>query len=297
MQFAVLVYEKPGTYEALSAAELEQMTARVSRDRAAPGLHRGCSAAVDRDGERGARRGRRDVDHRRPVCEYQGGLWRLLPLRGGESRSGARDRGSLPRGSARRGSGGPSVGASPRHGRHWLIERVFRERWGRVLASMVGYVGDFDLAEESTQEALAIGWAARDDRDDQRMGRLGGPGPDRARRTPAPARIPAPTCRPTACPPRTSCDSSRPQPRRGHRRRDRALRRPLPRPSTDLLCGRVGHLGGGARAPALRAQRSERRHNRSFENSPRRRGRFFALDVSGRGRLLQRPSGWRDTDA
>ena len=27
MQFAVLVYEKPGTYEALSAAELEQMTA------------------------------------------------------------------------------------------------------------------------------------------------------------------------------------------------------------------------------------------------------------------------------
>ena len=37
-----------------------------------------------------------------------------------------------------------------------MIERVFRERWGRVLASMVGYVGDFDLAEESTQEAFAI---------------------------------------------------------------------------------------------------------------------------------------------
>ena len=37
-----------------------------------------------------------------------------------------------------------------------MIERVFRERWRRVLASMVGYVGDFDLAEESTQEAFAI---------------------------------------------------------------------------------------------------------------------------------------------
>jgi RNA polymerase sigma-70 factor, ECF subfamily len=37
-----------------------------------------------------------------------------------------------------------------------LIERVFREQWGRVLASMVGFVGDFDLAEESTQEAFAI---------------------------------------------------------------------------------------------------------------------------------------------
>ena len=29
-----------------------------------------------------------------------------------------------------------------------MIERVFREPWGRVLASTVGYVGDFDLAEE-----------------------------------------------------------------------------------------------------------------------------------------------------
>ena len=37
-----------------------------------------------------------------------------------------------------------------------MIERVFREQWGRVLASMVGLVGDFDLAEESTQEAFAI---------------------------------------------------------------------------------------------------------------------------------------------
>jgi RNA polymerase sigma-70 factor, ECF subfamily len=37
-----------------------------------------------------------------------------------------------------------------------LIEHVFREQWGRVLARMVGLVGDFDLAEESTQEAFAI---------------------------------------------------------------------------------------------------------------------------------------------
>jgi len=32
-----------------------------------------------------------------------------------------------------------------------LIERVFRERWRRVLASLVGYVDDFDLAAESTR--------------------------------------------------------------------------------------------------------------------------------------------------
>ena len=80
MQFAVLVYEKPGTYEALSAAELEQMTAEYFAIRGTPGLHRGCSAAVDRHGERGARRGRQGVDHRRPLREYQGGVRRLLPL-------------------------------------------------------------------------------------------------------------------------------------------------------------------------------------------------------------------------
>ncbi len=33
---------------------------------------------------------------------------------------------------------------------------MFREEWGRVLASLVGFLGDFDLAEEAAQEAFAI---------------------------------------------------------------------------------------------------------------------------------------------
>jgi RNA polymerase sigma-70 factor, ECF subfamily len=37
-----------------------------------------------------------------------------------------------------------------------LIEQVFREQWGRVLAAMVGYLGDFDLAEDAVQEAFAL---------------------------------------------------------------------------------------------------------------------------------------------
>jgi len=36
------------------------------------------------------------------------------------------------------------------------VERAFRDLWGRVLAAMVGYLGDFDLAEEVAQEAFAI---------------------------------------------------------------------------------------------------------------------------------------------
>jgi RNA polymerase sigma-70 factor, ECF subfamily len=37
-----------------------------------------------------------------------------------------------------------------------VLERVFREQWGRVLAALIGYLGDFDLAEEAAQEAFAI---------------------------------------------------------------------------------------------------------------------------------------------
>ncbi|MEO3806861.1 sigma-70 family RNA polymerase sigma factor [Nonomuraea sp. B1E8] len=37
-----------------------------------------------------------------------------------------------------------------------MLEEVFREQWGRVLASLVGFLGDFDRAEEAAQEAFAI---------------------------------------------------------------------------------------------------------------------------------------------
>ncbi len=36
------------------------------------------------------------------------------------------------------------------------LEQVFRDRWGYVLAALVGFLGDFDLAEEAAQEAFAI---------------------------------------------------------------------------------------------------------------------------------------------
>ena len=36
------------------------------------------------------------------------------------------------------------------------LDQVFREQWGRVLAALIGFLGDFDLAEEAAQEAFAI---------------------------------------------------------------------------------------------------------------------------------------------
>ena len=36
------------------------------------------------------------------------------------------------------------------------LDEVFRQEWGRVLATLIGLLGDVDLAEESAQEAFAI---------------------------------------------------------------------------------------------------------------------------------------------
>jgi RNA polymerase sigma-70 factor (ECF subfamily) len=37
-----------------------------------------------------------------------------------------------------------------------LLEQVFRAQWGQVLAALIGFLGDFDLAEEAAQDAFAI---------------------------------------------------------------------------------------------------------------------------------------------
>jgi RNA polymerase sigma-70 factor (ECF subfamily) len=52
----------------------------------------------------------------------------------------------------RRGRDPPDL----RRGLLAILEQVFRDEWGRVLAALIGYLGDFDLAEEAAQEAFAI---------------------------------------------------------------------------------------------------------------------------------------------
>jgi RNA polymerase sigma-70 factor, ECF subfamily len=37
-----------------------------------------------------------------------------------------------------------------------VLDQAFREQWGRVLAALVGFLGDFELAEEAAQEAFAV---------------------------------------------------------------------------------------------------------------------------------------------
>ena len=37
-----------------------------------------------------------------------------------------------------------------------LLERIYREESARILATLIRLLGDFDLAEEATQEAFAV---------------------------------------------------------------------------------------------------------------------------------------------
>src|SRR5262249_4781577 len=79
----------------------------------------------------------------------EGGAGWLLPARGRRHRRGARGRCPDPRREDGRGDRDSPGGAA-------LIERAFREEWGRVLATMAGFLGDLDRAEEATQSAFAV---------------------------------------------------------------------------------------------------------------------------------------------
>ena len=38
---------------------------------------------------------------------------------------------------------------------HATLDAVYRSDWGRIVASLIRLVGDFDVAEEAAQEAFA----------------------------------------------------------------------------------------------------------------------------------------------
>jgi RNA polymerase sigma-70 factor, ECF subfamily len=55
-----------------------------------------------------------------------------------------------------------------------VLEDVFRDHWGRVLATLVGFLGDIELAEDAAQEAFALAaerWP-RDGEPDNQIGWL-----------------------------------------------------------------------------------------------------------------------------
>src|SRR6185503_3892621 len=105
--------------------------------------------AGDRD--HGAGAGRPDAHDRRPVRRAQGGRRGLHDPRGRRPRR--RDRGGRARPGrtpGRRGRGAAHRGVLA------ILEQAFREHWGYVLAALISFLGDVDVAEEAAQEAFAI---------------------------------------------------------------------------------------------------------------------------------------------
>src|SRR4029078_10654682 len=104
-----------------------------------------------RDGDDRPGEGRKDAHDRRRVCRAQGGRRRVRGLRGRRPRCRHRPGREDPGREHGRRDRDPSAG-----GVLAILDRVFREEWGRVLATLIGFLGDFDLAEEAAQEAFAI---------------------------------------------------------------------------------------------------------------------------------------------
>src|SRR5262249_2339434 len=109
------------------------------------------AARLAGDGDHRPRRGRRDAHHRRALRLRQGGPGRLAHLRGRRPRRRHRAR----REDSRRAHGWRDRDSARRQ-ELAILEQTFRDEWGRVLASLIGFLGSFELAEEAAQEAFAI---------------------------------------------------------------------------------------------------------------------------------------------
>src|SRR6185312_17123614 len=86
-----------------------------------------------------------------PLRGAEGGGRRLPLLRGRRPRRRDRARRRHPGGQHGRRDRDPAAG-----GVVTSLDQTFRDQWGYVLAALIGFLGDFDLAEEAAQEAFAI---------------------------------------------------------------------------------------------------------------------------------------------
>ena len=151
MQYALMIYAEPGYGEALPDAERAAVRAEFSaladdaRCVAGAQLQPAETATCVRVA------GGRTLMTDGPFADTKEVLGGFVPDRGGQPGRGDRGGGAHPGCPARRRGGGQAGG-----GALSVLEEVFRDEWGRVLASLVGFLGDFDKAEEAAQEAFAI---------------------------------------------------------------------------------------------------------------------------------------------
>src|SRR5215475_7759329 len=99
-------------------------------------------------GDHGPGAERRGARHRRPVRRDEGATRGLLPPQLRRHRRGDRVRGEDPERRVRVDRGAPHRRAVT------TVERVFREEYARVVATLIRDLHDVDLAEDALSDAL-----------------------------------------------------------------------------------------------------------------------------------------------
>ena len=141
----------PEAWATLSADEQQAIYAAYKAINETPGVTPGNGLQPPETATTVRVQGRQDDHDRRAVRRHQGVDQRLPDLRGRRSRRRDRAGGADPGGPTRWRDRG-----APDHGVVAILEQTFRDEWGSVLAALIGFLGDFDLAEEAAQEAFAI---------------------------------------------------------------------------------------------------------------------------------------------
>src|SRR5215469_15149321 len=121
----------------------------------------GCGGWTERMLERGVLQGggglRPPADGvGRAVRRDQGAGGRVLPDRGGGPGRGGRGGRRASGGDLRDHRGPRAVAAAVTADVKATVDAVFREEWGRVVATLIRVTGDWDLAEECAQDAFAL---------------------------------------------------------------------------------------------------------------------------------------------
>ena len=153
MQYALLIYTKPGTVEALSPEEVEELSRDYYALRDEPGILGGAGLQPVTTATTLRLADGKPVVTDGPFADTKevfGGYY-LYECDNLDQATEMAAR--IP---ALRIGG--TVEIRPVMGKANLtpLEQVFRDEWGRVLAVLVGYLGDFELAEESVAEAFAV---------------------------------------------------------------------------------------------------------------------------------------------
>ena len=156
MQYMLLIYTDGEATDELgqplrgrAAVDRERVPVAFAQE---PGVLGGAQLAPgDRHRRPGARRP--DADDGRAVAETKEDVGGYYLFEADDLDAAIDVAARIPRRGGRRG-GGPAAGGAV--ARALELEQVFHEEWGRVLAKLIGFLGDFDLAEEAAQEAFAI---------------------------------------------------------------------------------------------------------------------------------------------